>query len=228
MPGVGLQSLRVQRLCLHHRIMVDTFFQDYRQQGCPECQHAWCLQEPASRPYHNLFYTTIHDANGHDEQSHADDGHRQRLILPMPIVVRLVLRLTADTDEHQHNNIGDKVRQRVDGISHHRSTMPQNASHELKDEQHHVDHPSDKGYLIYFFIPFHTFGAKINIIFVSTKKRSYQNAYIRKKVYLWSANSRGETARLHPCKTRAEISARLFFPTQAPSCGRQQAQPGAQ
>ena len=58
-------------------------------------------------------------------------------------------------DEHQNDDIRHEVGQRVDGISHHRSTMAQDARYELEEQQYHVYCPSDKRHLIYLFIPFH-------------------------------------------------------------------------
>ena len=52
----------------------------------------------------------------------------------MTVVVRLILRLATDVHKDNDDDIGDEVAERVDGISHHRSTMAKDACHELEDE----------------------------------------------------------------------------------------------
>ena len=73
----------------------------------------------------------------------------------MAVVVRLVLGLATDTDENEHNQVGHKVAKGVDSVGHHRSTMPHDASHKLKEEKDDVHRPSYQGDFIDFLVSFH-------------------------------------------------------------------------
>ena len=159
MPCVGLDSLRLELASLHHRVPIDRLLQHDGQQGRPQRQHARSLQGLPLQARRNLHHTIIQDADGHGEQRHADDGHRQRLVLAVTVVVRLVLRLAADAHEDEHDDIRHEVARRVDSIRQHRRTMSHDARHELEEQQHHVHraahhrHPVDAAFPLTVYVP---------------------------------------------------------------------------
>ena len=117
------------------------------------------------RPCRNLHHSAVENADRHSEQRYSDERHGQRLILAVPIVMRLVLWLSADTHKNEYNDIGHEVAERVHCIGHHRSTMTCDARHELKEQQYHVHrtthqrHPIDAllpmAVLMAVFVSFH-------------------------------------------------------------------------
>ena len=76
----------------------------------------------------------------------------------MTVVVRLILRFPANVHKKQDDAIRHEIRQRMNGIGHHRGTMPHEACHKFEEQQHHVDCSSNDRNLIYFFVTFHVPG----------------------------------------------------------------------
>ena len=106
-------------------------------------------------PRCNLYDAAVEYAARHQQQCHTDDGHGQRLVLAVTIVVRLVLRLIADAYEDDDDGIGHEIAERMDGISHHSGTVAEDAGHKLEDQQHHVDDAAYERYLVDFLTAFH-------------------------------------------------------------------------
>ena len=80
----------------------------------------------------------------------------------MPVLVRFVGRFAADAHKHQHDDICDKVGQRVHRIGNHCRTMSHNARHKLKQQEHHIHGATNHRYLIYLFISFHCSAKVVN------------------------------------------------------------------
>ena len=73
----------------------------------------------------------------------------------MAIVVGGVLRLGADMDQHQHNQVGGEIRQRMHGIGNHCRTVTQHARHKLEQHQSRVGGTAHKRHFIYFPFTLH-------------------------------------------------------------------------
>ena len=92
-------------------------------------------------------------------------------------------------DEHQYDDIRHEVRQGMNGICHHRGTMPHDACHKLKQQQHHIDDAAHQRHLIDFLIPFHCYlpakiqNNSIRCYTLSKKMRIFATEYERNKEY---------------------------------------------
>jgi hypothetical protein len=85
-------------------------------------------------------------------QYDADDQRGQRLELAVAVVVPLVARLAGDSDEHQHDDVGDEVAQRMHRVGHHRRTPAHDSGHELQHYQQGVDRRSDQRHPVYLLL----------------------------------------------------------------------------
>ena len=73
----------------------------------------------------------------------------------MTVVMVFVLGLAADMDEYQHDDVGDEIGKRMDGIGQHRGTMSKNACQELDEKQYDICRSPHQRHLIYFLVSFH-------------------------------------------------------------------------
>ena len=95
----------------------------------------------------------IEDAAGNDQKKHSHKGRSQGFELAAAVVILSVGGFAADMDEDEHHGVGEKVRQRVDGIGHHGGTTAGEADAELQDGEEDIDQAAKKGNPVNFFFP---------------------------------------------------------------------------
>ena len=152
-PGIGHDYRRLIASAHTDREAVAPLLGDHAQQGGHEGYPPGLRQHHAMERVPDLAHAFHTDHHAHGQQHAANECRGEGLILPMPVVVALVLRLTAQPDEDQHDKVGHEVAQRMDGIGYHSSRTAQHACHKLEDQQHAIDHAAAYRHAINGLLP---------------------------------------------------------------------------
>ena len=123
------------------RVLIEQFLDNDGSYGCYQRDNARTLERHVVHiVVPNAAASTPKQTEADAEQNRPDDRCRQRLVFPVPVVVRFVFRTGGNIDEQQYNDVGYEVGQRVHGICNHRATVPQEAGNELKHQQDKIYH----------------------------------------------------------------------------------------
>lgn len=143
MPCVGHHRGAVDLAADAGRVAVEQLFGDDRHDGRPQRHGARLRRQDTPCEVADGPAAAPQQFEPHARKREADEQRGQRLVFAVSVVVVVVARLGRHAHEEQHHQIGGEVRRRVDGVGHHRRTVPQDACGQFSGAERQIDRKSD-------------------------------------------------------------------------------------
>ena len=134
-PGIGHDGLRIEFAPFGYRITIKRFFDHDRDQSSYECQAIRPFERLALEKVDDRKAPVVKDPDPHQQQHDTDDGRGEGFVFSVSVVVVVVPRFARDAHKGQYDDVGGKVRERVDGIGNHGGAVSQDTGCEFEDDQ---------------------------------------------------------------------------------------------